>query len=288
MPSTIHDLTAEAIGDLIKSQLAAIGEKTSNEVTKRLIHEITPRVSRHVQLGGPKTFREPDKQFLIKGFYYPGIIIEFAYSQSFEQLRQKAYDFTVRSGGRVQLVIGLETGNKKLFKISAWRPEFCRSENRDAVRMKTITDQDIIRDSNGTLKPGCLRFHLRDFGRDLATNYPGAHLAEEIALDYDVLAGYLIDAEQCDVPPSPDADIIMSEYSFSSEEELTPEDEKKIILKVQEWCSIMAHDQQRIMVVVEISVSGQQLPQHITLAALFFKNPPRFAMTVGCIESESA
>ncbi|KAF7502435.1 hypothetical protein GJ744_005818 [Endocarpon pusillum] len=209
MLGTIHELAAEAIGDLIKSQLATIVETTSNEGTQQLIGEIRAGCSRQVQLNGPKTFRQPDKQFLVKGSYYPGIVIEFACSESFKELRQKAYDFIVRSGGRVQLVIGLEAGSKKLFKISAWRPEFYRSENGDAMRMKAITDRDIIRYSDGTLKSGCFRFHLQDFGRDLAVHYPDAHLTTEIALDYDVLAGYIIDAEQCDVLSPPGPDIIL-------------------------------------------------------------------------------
>lgn len=228
MHGRIHELTVWAMSDLIRSQLAAIAENPSNENTKRLIHDIRPALSSHVKLSDPKTFREPDQQFFIKGSYYPGVVIEIAYSESFEQLQHKAYDFTVRSGGEVQLVIGLERAREKSFKISTWQPEFYQFKNKDAVRMKTVVDQDIIRDSDGTLRPGSLRFHLQDFGRNLATRYPDADLTKEIVLDYGVLAECLIDAEQCDVPSPPNPDIIMSESPFSSEEKLTPEDEKNI------------------------------------------------------------
>ena len=227
MRSRIHELSVWTISDSIRSQLATIAEKPSKEDTKRLIGDIRPGFSSHVKFSGPKTFREPDQQFFMKGSYYPGVVIEIAYSESFEKLRHKAYDFIVRSGGEVQLVIGLVIGSNESLKISAWRPEFYRSKNKDAVRMKAIVDQDIIRDSNGTLKPGSLRFHLQDFGRDIATKYPDADLTKEIVLDYDVLTKGLIDAEQCDVPSPPDPDIIMSEYPYSSDGKLTLEDEKK-------------------------------------------------------------
>ena len=200
---------------MIKSQLAVIVETTSNEDTKKLIQDIEAGLARSVWFDDSKNKREPDQQFLVRGSYYPGVIIEVAYSQSFKKLRRKAYDFIVGSTGSVQLVIGLETGNKKSksFKISVWRPEFYRSENKDAVRMKTIAERDIIRGSDGTLKPGYLRFHLRDFDEDLTIKYPYAELTKEITLDYDVLARYLIRAEQFDVPRrSPRRDIIKAPY----------------------------------------------------------------------------
>lgn len=228
MLSTIHELTVGPIGELIKSRLAVIANETSNEDTKRLVRDIRSGYSRSVHIDGFKAFRQPDKQFFIKGSYFPGIVIEVAYSESFKELRRKAYDLIVGSEGSVQLVIGLEIESENLFKLSTWRPEYYRSENGDAVRMKATTNQDIIRDSDGTFKPGCLRFHLQDFGTDLATNYPDAELTKEIALDYDVLNEYLIEAEQCDVPEPPLRNIIKSEHSSSSEEELAPEDEMKV------------------------------------------------------------
>ena len=226
----IHEYIIGAITRLIESQLISIAN-TADENTKQLIQDIGVILSTDVKFYGSKTFRQPNQQFLIKGLCYPGVIIEIADSQSFEELRKKAFDFIVRSKGRVQLVIGLEIGNensKKSFKISSWRPEFYRLGNKDAVRMKVIIDQDIIRDSDGTIKRGCLKFHLEDFGENLATKYPDTNLTKEITLDYDVLVEFIINAEQYVVPVSPGPDIIESTYPFPQSEELTPEDEKKI------------------------------------------------------------
>jgi hypothetical protein len=96
--------------------------------------------------------------------------------------------------------------------------------------MKTLIDGDIIRDSDGTLKPGFFRFYLEDFGTDLATKYPNADLTEEIVLGYNVLAEYLIDAEEDDIPPPPDTGkgkyIVMEDSCSSAGEELNSEDER--------------------------------------------------------------
>ena len=210
----------EMVGDLIKNQLAAILSTTSNEDTKRLIEGIISLGASTIHFGRLKTFRQPDQQFRDKKTYYPGVVMEIARSQSFKQLRRKAFDFIVKSDGRVQLVIGLEVGHKKVFKISCWRPEFYRLKNPDAMRMKTVINQEIIRESDGTLRSGDLRFHLQDFSTDLANKYPDADLTKEIVLDYHILAKYLIDTEQWkDRPPSPHPDLIKPEYLSSSEEE---------------------------------------------------------------------
>ena len=204
MNTRIHQILTYRISDLIISQLAAIVKEASNEDTRRLIEEIRPGLASAVEFDGPKTFCMPDQQFFTMDTYYPPVIIEIAHTESFKKLYRKVFDFIIRSQGEVQLVIGLETGkNSKLFKISAWRPDFYRSDNEDAIRMNAVTDRAIIRDSDGTLKPGFFRFHLQDFGEDLATKYPHADLTKEITLDYHVLAEYLIDAERYEVSSPP-------------------------------------------------------------------------------------
>lgn len=91
--------------------------------------------------------------------------------------------------------------------------------------IKTIVDRDIIRDSDGNLKPGCLEFYLWDFGYDLPTTHPNADLTKVIALHYNDLADYLAETE---LPrkPRPVSNIEVQEYP-PSEEKLTSEDEKK-------------------------------------------------------------
>ena len=205
MTGTIHGFVAVMISDSIKTQLAAIKE-ASDEPTKRLIQSIRDLSSRQIKLYGSDSRRAPDRQFLIKGSYYPGVVIELAYSQSFESLRWKAQDLIVNSDGRIQLVIGLEIEGKKSYKISAWRADFIRSEDKVTVRMKAVIEQDVIRDSDGKLKPGSMTFQLNDFGTNLATTYPNADLTKVIALHYNDLADYLAEAEEFDVkqPPGPD------------------------------------------------------------------------------------
>jgi hypothetical protein len=55
--------------------------------------------------------------------------MEVANSESFKGLLLKAHDFTVRSQGRVQLVIGFDIRRKTSFKLSAWLPKFYQFEN---------------------------------------------------------------------------------------------------------------------------------------------------------------
>ncbi|KAF7512260.1 hypothetical protein GJ744_001828 [Endocarpon pusillum] len=232
MPTGIHESMVEKISHSIKSQLTVIATKTSNEDTKQLIRDIRAALSATIKVYGPNTFVSPDQQFFVKGLRFPGVVIEIAHTQVFKKLRRKARKLITRSLGKVHLVIGLETGRKS-FKISAWCPEFHQIENQDALRMKTMVDQDIIRDSDGTLKPGSFRFYLRDFGTDLATKYPNADLTEEIVLSYNDLAEYLIDAEEDDIPSSPDTGkgkgIILEDSCSSAGDEFTSEDEGKFL-----------------------------------------------------------
>ena len=217
------------IGDLINRQLAAIVKKASNEDTKQLIEEIRIGLAAVIKFNGPKTFLMPDQQFFTMDTYYPSVVIEIAHTQAFKKVHRKVFNFIVRSQGKVQLVIGLETGkSSKLFNISAWRPKFYRSDNQDTISMNAVTDRAIIRDSDGTLKPGCFRFHLQDFGEGLATKYPHADLTKEITLDYHVLAEYLIDAERYQSPSPPPRRWSLKEevYPSSSEEELETEDKQ--------------------------------------------------------------
>jgi hypothetical protein len=173
--------------------------------------------------------RQPDQQFAIKDCYYPGVVIELAYPQSFEELQCKADDLIVDSYGNVQLVIGLETGNKKACKISAWRPDFTRSENEDTVAKKAIIEQDTIRDEDGKVKSGSITFQLQDFGTNLAITYPDADLTKEIVLHYNDLAGYLVEAEKWEniqLPPPP-SNLKKRKQSPLPKEELRSEDEEK-------------------------------------------------------------
>ncbi len=204
VPGAIHEFIARKVNHLIETQLITIKE-TSNEPTKRLIQDIEQLASRRIQLYDSNNHREPDGQFLIKGSYFPGVVLEMAYSEDFISLRTKAEDLIVDSGGHTQLVIGLETGNNKSYKISAWRPDFIRLENEDAVKMKAIIEQDQIRNSDGRLKPESMIFQLQDFGSNLATTYPDADLTKVITLQYHELAAYLTKAEEFDVqrPPLP-------------------------------------------------------------------------------------
>lgn len=226
MASTIHEFVTVMISDSIKTQLAAIKEN-SNKPTQRLIQNIKHLGSRQVKLDGLDRRRASDSQFLIKGSYYPGIVIELAYSQSFKSLRGKAQDLIVNSYGSIQLVIGLETESKKSYKISAWRADFTRSENKDAVRMKAVIEQDVIRDSDGKLKSGSMTFQLQDFGRNLATSYPNADLTKVITLHYNELADYLAEAQECDVQPPSIPNMIRWMEPPPPAEALIPEDEKK-------------------------------------------------------------
>jgi hypothetical protein len=231
MPSIIHEKVNQLISDSIKKQLATIEITSNNESTKRLIQSISSTGSGNIKLFDVDGHREPDQQFAIEDCYYPGVVIEVAYSQSFEELERKADDLIVNSEGNIQLVIGLETESKKAFKISAWRPDFTRSENenKNTVAMKTIIEQDTIRDEDGKVKSGSITFQLQDFGTNLAITYPDADLTKEIVLHYNDLAGYLVKAEKrknIQRPPPP-SNLEKRKQSPLPKEELRSEDEEK-------------------------------------------------------------
>lgn len=227
MPSIIHDSVGQKIGDSIKKQLAVI-EKASDEPTRRLIQNIESIGSGRIKFNDVNGHREPDQQFGIENSYYPGIVIEVAYSQSFKSLRHKADDFIVDSDGKIQLVIGLEIESKKSCKISAWRSDFTRFENKDIVAMKAVIEQDIIRDEDGKVKSGSIIFQLQDFGTNLAIIYPDADLTKIITLHYNDLADYVARAEkkQSIRFPPPQPNLERRKRSPSPEEKLRSEDEK--------------------------------------------------------------
>ena len=195
MLSCIHEILINRVTDSIKNQLINIST-TSNEPTKRLIQDIEALGCSNIVLYGSGKFRSPDGQFAVADSYYPGVVIEIAYSQSFQSLRWKAQDLIVNSSGNIQLVIGLEVESNKAYKISAWRPDFIRFENQDTVRMRAVIEQDVIRDNDGNLKSGSLTFQLRDFANNLATTFPDAKLNEVITLHYGDLTNYLARAEK--------------------------------------------------------------------------------------------
>jgi hypothetical protein len=228
MPSSIHEFINRKIDYSIQNQLAVI-EETSNEPTKRLIQSISSIGSRDIKFFNVDGHREPDQQYAVEDCYYPGVVIEMAYSQPFEELRCKADNFIVDSYGNIQLVIALETGNKKACKISAWRPDFTRSENEDTVAMKTIIEQDTIRDEDGKVKSGSITFQLQDFGTNLAITYPDADLTKEIVLHYNDLAGYLVKAEKWEniQRPPPPSNLGKRKQPPLPKEELRSEDEEK-------------------------------------------------------------
>ena len=230
--SPTHEYMRRMVDKLIESQLTTILKTTSNQDTKQLINGIISLGTSAIYFDDLKTFRSPDEQFRYEETRYPGVVIEVAYSQSFKKLRRKAFDLILNSDGKIQLVIGLDIKSQKSksFNISAWRPGFFRFENQKALRVKTVIDQDIVRDSDGTIRPGNLRFSLQDFSKDLATKYPNADLTEEVILSYDVLAQYLIATEQwkdklSSSPPS--SPLLKFGYASSSEEELASEREEK-------------------------------------------------------------
>ena len=120
LPNTpIHEVITDMINESIKAQLITIKE-TSNEPTKQLIQRIRALRCANIKLYGSGGLRQPDDQFTVRGCYFPGAVIDMAYSQSFESLRSKAQNFIVGSDGNIHIVIGLEAENGRVYKISAW------------------------------------------------------------------------------------------------------------------------------------------------------------------------
>jgi hypothetical protein len=193
--SLTHEVTVSKALYLIQTQLDLMQE-ISNEPVKRLTQDINMGGSRNCQLYGADTRLQPDGQFVVQGSYFPGVVLEVAHSQDFGSLQKKAENLIVKSKGKIQLVIGLETA----YKISAWRSEVIRVGDQDTVQMKTIVNRDVIQDADGNRKPGSLVFHLKDFGTDLETKYPGADLTKAITLDYQKLAEIITTAHKSDVP----------------------------------------------------------------------------------------
>lgn len=228
MVTPIHEIVTRMISDSIKEQLVTI-KKTSNEPTKQLIQKIREVCSASIKLYWSRGTLQPDSQFRVKGCYYPGVVIEMAYSQSFRSLRAKARNLIVGSDGNIQIVIGLEAENGGAYKISAWRPDFIQSEDGNTVRLGTVIEQDIIRDVDGKLRPGSMTFQLRDFGSNLAATFPNANLTASITLRYNDLVDYLVDAEEIQNQEQPPGPNNIGDVGESSAEELTSEDEKEFL-----------------------------------------------------------
>ena len=88
---------------------------------------------------------EPDATFTHPDMQWPAIVIEVAFTQKGEELKDLAEDYILGSKGNIRVVIGLNIECKKSKKatISVWRPQYVKHRNgqEDLISMQTVLDQ---------------------------------------------------------------------------------------------------------------------------------------------------
>lgn len=140
MPGTLHELFLEEVKMDIQGQLVKIREN-SNSIAD-LVHHIKSQGSSPMILQNGNVYN-PDIRFGHPDFFYPGVVIEIAYSQSRKDLDSLAERYIVQSGGAIKVVIGLELEYRKGRKavLSIWRPKHEEEGGKPHVTArKTISE----------------------------------------------------------------------------------------------------------------------------------------------------
>ncbi|TAQ89425.1 hypothetical protein B7494_g2244 [Chlorociboria aeruginascens] len=113
---------------------------------KDFIKSCKPRADREVIMewnenGKRKHSREPDAQWNFRGARWPGVVMEFSYSQQKKDLECLAWDYIVNTDGAINLVIGIDVDYKtKVGTITMWRPMERRRGSEIEVIPKVVLD----------------------------------------------------------------------------------------------------------------------------------------------------
>jgi hypothetical protein len=232
MPTPVHELVAQKLGDAFKEGLESM-KRSCNPATRRLIDDTRALGSADVRFT-ESWYRSPDQQFKIKTLYFPGIVYEIAYAQTPSGLARAAKDYIVESYGRVQKVVGLKIDPASLAaSLTVWCPTLDVEDGITVVSYKKSVDTDQVRDVQGNALPGSLKLHLRDLGSqtELDRLYPGAQLDKGVEITYGEIVGYIREAEHeretvRDIP-APPANTRKRPRSESSADDLESADQRE-------------------------------------------------------------
>jgi hypothetical protein len=231
MPSTVHEIVGQKVVKSIQDQLESI-RQISNKPTQSLIDSIDSLRSSRIQWSA-RHFREPDEQFKVKGFRFPGIVIDIARTKSSKSISRKADELIVESYGDIQIVIALDIEETGRVRVSAWRPRITQEDGENILSSEAHIHQAIVRNIDGTCPAPTtfVRLQLGDFGpASLAMEYPGAILTHEIRITYEELSRYVregeIEKRVQDQPPVQRSNLKKRRRSASAGEEVVSGDER--------------------------------------------------------------
>ena len=126
MPGDLHECFLALVSKEILGLLSSIVLSAQTPTAlAHLMREVIPKGSPNRQLGDYR--RAPGLSFGHRKVLMPGLVVEFAHSQKSSHLRHLAYDYIVRSKGKIQAVLGLDLeygGGGKAATISLWRAKW--------------------------------------------------------------------------------------------------------------------------------------------------------------------
>lgn len=123
MGSSVHESFAAKIEKAIEKQIEAIADGAFDVTSAGLASKIERRGSPKVYLGKFGS-RLPDKTFQHEEAFYPGLVIEVAYSQKSKDLPAIAEDYLFGSDGNIRQVVGFDIGYRSssmLASVSTWQ-----------------------------------------------------------------------------------------------------------------------------------------------------------------------
>jgi len=150
MPTSIHERFIAGVEQAICSQLRLICDGSNGAAV--FAQKVEPARCTTIYFPvddappGKKSKHEPDASFWHEDAYYPGVIIEVAYSQKKKELGRLAEDYLLDSDASVRVVVGLdiEYGNKGSRKatLSVWRTHVVNTADGDELRVvQEIADE---------------------------------------------------------------------------------------------------------------------------------------------------
>jgi hypothetical protein len=149
MPTALHETFCAEVVSEITRQLDTIKNSGCSEAA--FVREIKPFASSRIELpeneNGMKTsiLREPDASFGHTEAQYPGVVIEIAYSQKRQAVRDLADDYILCTDGSINVVVCLdiEYQKSKQATISIWRPEYRLEAGKEVFVASLVVDQEV-------------------------------------------------------------------------------------------------------------------------------------------------
>ncbi|SLM38646.1 hypothetical protein LPUS_08928 [Lasallia pustulata] len=198
MLTLIHQLFLTKVVREITRQLEtiALGDSPSS----RFAQDIEYGASTTIDLSKAGYGRhDPDGQFQHLDTYFPGVVVEVAYSQKKRDLWRLADDYILGSDGSIRVVVGLNIEYRaKHATLSIWRPRVRITDaGMEELSVEQTVIDHVICDEDGTPNPdpqAGLRLQLVDFAtQGIRRRYPG--LDGSIFIPSTDLCAYLRRAE---------------------------------------------------------------------------------------------